>query len=353
MPVRTKEKAQARSRPAASRSTLVRSSRRRGGVHLIIRGHVRGGHAAPIEIGDHPETGACYFLVMPTRSSVMTEHAAGWTMNERPWLKIIDTSTFQAIFPQFRERRAVFCTWLMLEAPWLPKDRRATVAPIYAEALDDNIGNLMPQHRLWLNTFLRNASSFDAVLGHTPWMAKKLSDLSGLRSAVMPAGYEARVLGEPQWTARKTWDAAWYGTMVGKRSRLVARLKSRLGSGLVDLTGQLAGSLVAKLQSSKTVLYLCHSDVRSYSTWRTWHAMSSSAAIVTEPGDYWPLDPSSCIEIPRVHDGNVDEIARRLKEIDPAHALEVARAAREQLSKYTVSHVIDEYLVKSTAAWLR
>jgi len=300
----------------------------------------------------HPQTGACYFVVMPS-SSVMAEHRAGWKLNERPWLKFIDTNTFRHIFGRYRHRRALFCNWLLWEASWLPRDRKATVVTLYAEALDDNIRALMPVHQQWLNTFLNHRRDFDGVLAHTPWMAKKLTELSGLPSAVLPAGYDERVLGTPQWGAPKPFDAAWYGTMVGKRQALVHRLGQLLGPKLTDLTGHTSRALVDRLQAAKTVLYLGHSNVRSYSTWRTFHAICSSAAIVTEPGDFWPLDAETCIEVPTIDASNIDEVARRLLDLPPQEALRIARHAHERLREFTVARMIDDYLVPNTEPWLK
>jgi len=341
--------------------TKIIQRRRRASNNFITKGHgsfsVRGATQplmpGQVEIANHPQTGACYFVVMPPHADVMAEHRQGWKLNERPWLKFIDSHTFRRIFPQFRNRRSLFCNWLLWEAAWLPRDRKATVVTLYAEALDDNLRSLLPQHQQWIGTFLRHAREFDGVLGHTPWMAEKLTQLCGLRSGVLPAGYDERVLGVPKWDAPKATDAAWYGTMVGKRAPLVARLKQLMGPRLSDLTGLVAGPLVERLQTAKTVLYLGHSNCRSYSTWRTWHGICSSAAIVTEPGDFWPLDAETCIELPQINAENIDDVARRLTELDPAEALRIARAAHERLRSFTVARMIDEYLVPVTEPWLR
>lgn len=342
-----------------SRRTSVVVQGRRGGVQVRQGGGVTVISPHPtaqrIEIDSHPETGACYFIVMPHQAPVMAEHRDGWRLNERPWLRFIDTRTFNMIFPQFRDRRSLFCCWLMWEAPWLPKpaDRRASVVSLYAEALDDDIKKLLPQHRQWLATFMKHCREFDGVLGHTPWMAEKLSALTGLRSAVLPSGFDARVLGSPRWDVPKIAQTAWYGTMVGKRERLIRHVRAKMGSEFLDVTGNMSRSLVDKLQLAKTVLYLGHSNCRSYSTWRTWHAISSSAAIITEPGDYWPLDPETCIEIPSVDEYNVDEVIRQIRELSPTEALAIARRAHERLRGFTVENMIDKYLVPNTEAWLK
>lgn len=341
---------------------VIKGGGRRAGVAQALMGRsvrvvkhstVVDSYSPRIHLENHPDTGACYIVVMPPHANVMMEHREGWKLNQRPWLRFIDNRSLQATFQQYRDRRALFCCWLTWELPWLPNDRRASFATLYAEALDDNIDMLMPQHRTWLSTFLKNKHIFDGVLGHTPWMAQKLHEISGLPSGVLPAGYDERILGTPQWDAPKKIDAAWYGTMVGKRERLVAKLRNLMGTKLGDLTGLVSRELVDRLQNAKTILYLGHSNIRSYSTWRTWHGMCSSAAIVTEPGDRWPLDDESCIEVPTIDESNIDEVARIITDLSPEQALSIARRAHERLRTFTVGNMIDNYLIPNTRAWLR
>jgi hypothetical protein len=334
---------------ARNRGVITKKSRSSRGLTIITSPHAPG----KFEISDHPQTGACYVVAMPTHAKVIMEHYDGWTLNQRPWLKVIDAKSLRSVFAQIRDRRALVCSWLMWDPAGLPKDRRATLTTMYAEALDDSIANMLPQHQTWLNTFLRHAREFDGVVAHTPWMASKLTQLSGLRSAVMPSGYDTRILGEPRWSVPKVVDAAWYGTMVGKRTDLVRRLKSAMGGRLADLTGSMGRALVDRLQAAKTVVSLSHSNVRSYSTWRTWQAICSSAAIVTEPGDYWPLTPECCLEVPRIDHTNIDDLVRHISDLPPQRALEIAKTAHERLRSFTVANAIDEYLVPQTQAWLR
>ena len=92
-------------------------------------------------------------------------------------------------------------------------------------------------------------------------------------------------------------------------------------------------------------LYIGHSEDIGVGL-RLWQALPSSAAFVTEDRDAWPASPGrhyvavghARMECPGAL---VDELERALK----LPLADIARAAHEDLSKYTVERCFEEFLV--------
>ena len=89
-------------------------------------------------------------------------------------------------------------------------------------------------------------------------------------------------------------------------------------------------------------------DVDSFSTWRIWQTLGSSACLVGEKGDSWPFVAGDhFVGLPTIDWVNVEGVAVDLKRIlGDTDLLGVARRAHEEVAHaYTCRRCLDDYLV--------
>jgi hypothetical protein len=233
----------------------------------------------------------------------------------------------------------------MLEPASIPVDRKALLMPVYSEALDPSPETMLPDHVRDWKRFQDLAPYIDGVFAHTPWMAERVSEGVARPGFVLPVGW-GPPMGNPVWKCEKRYDALFAGSMVGRRAVLLSALQRHLG---VDLCAGVYGPpLIDRMNVAKVTLYVAHSPVRSYSTWRIWQALCSSSALATEPGDWWPLREDLCIPLPQLTLENVNEVAESVQNVSASEALERARALRQELSKFTTRYCVEKYMIDGT-----
>jgi hypothetical protein len=295
----------------------------------------------------HPETRVHYAQIIPAGWGAHTDIHAIYThfASRCPWISVWAPSS---IPPEvWASNRVVAFLWARTA---VPERRVARTALIYSEAIGDP-ELMLPAHVKEFRDTRGECKRgmYDAICGHTPWMAKKLHELTGLRSFVLPVGWDEATLGVPHFDAPKDRDLVWYGSTAGKRILLMPYLKQRLGNLLQDASGSFGRILLATLDRSRASLYVAHSDVDSFSTWRIWQSLATSSALIMEPGDCWPLDPKRhAVQIPRITWTNVEAVADELSRIihGGVDLLAVARRAHEEVAReYTCENVINEYMV--------
>jgi hypothetical protein len=228
----------------------------------------------------------------------------------------------------------------------LPEDRKALVFAVYSEALDEDERVMLPDHvRDWRN-FAVLAPRLDGVFAHTPDMVSSIARRLARPSFLLPVGWDP-VMGTPRWQRPKDHEALFAGSMIGRRARLVPLLAKHLA--LTILHGVYGKNMNDAMNSAKTTLYIAHSDVQSYSTWRIWQALASSSMLATEVGDWWPLSSSLCFSLPKLRPGNVSDVARMIGSITREEAVGCAMALHDTLRHFTTSFCLDEYVVRETA----
>jgi hypothetical protein len=298
----------------------------------------------------HPETGRAYIAVMPS-SGAFTEiwysyHAAA---RQRIWLDVVRPDDFHELLLSVRDEDVLFLHWAphCIEPSLLPEDRKALVAAVYSEALDEDQSLMLPDHLRDWRRFLELAPSIDAVFTHTPWMAELVGRSVPIPSFPLPVGWEPEV-GRPDWRKPKgAHDVLFAGSMVGRRLQLLPSLSEHLELKILYAVYGLPMNLA--MNCSHATLYIAHSMVRSYSTWRIWQAVSSSSALVTEPGDFWPMPSECCFPIEHVTSRNVSEIARFIRSLSPHDTLAKASSLHDALRFMTTSNCIDTYVVEAAA----
>ena len=232
-------------------------------------------------------------------------------------------------------------------------NRKAKAALVYSEAIGDR-ALMLPVHVDELNR-LEHAIEFeqyDATFGHTPWMRDQLRRPS-CPSFVFPLGWDEDIYGNPGFDFPKIHDYIYYGTPVGHRVATIPFLKQNLGDKIYDISGEFGKKIMAELNMARANLYIRHSSVESYSTWRIWQTLGTSAAIVSEPGDSWPLDPERHMVLLDGQEWNNMYLKPQILEkiLTDVDLLAVAKLAHEEVAlKYTCEYCINEFLVKVGAA---
>lgn len=313
-----------------------------------------------------PKTGFTYIHVIPPEWGPFVDIRACWQHAARkyPWILVIPPSDFRwqadNNSESWRDENAVFIYW----APnWDPdreplithlhdrktKDRKgAKVVGVFFEAMAKDLGRLLPRHRVCLEQFENVAKSLDGVLVHTPGAVEFMDCLGALdiKADLLPVGWDPEVMGRPRWSTENHHDYVFYGSRVGKRALAIPYLLDNLGARLVDRSGAFGRGLLSALDNSRANLYIAHSDVDSFSTWRTWQCIASSAALVAEPADMWPLTAEHFVEIPRLTLENAEAVSENLRTILHQDLEAVAYRAHQDLGhEFTIDRIIERYLI--------
>lgn len=269
--------------------------------------------------------------------------------SKRDYLSLISAEHFVSMVEgteMFGDATRCYVLWdpFITDLP-LIGERESLVVPVYSEAFSYDASKMLDTHHAVLNRFRSRVDQYDAVFVHTPAMATAFMSL--LPAYVLPVGYDPLVMGEPRFGATKHTDYGFHGSKAGKRKMVIPFLAEELGSTFVDLSGDFGRRLVGSLDNCKASLYIAHSDVDSFSTWRLWQAFSTSAALVAEPGDCWPAEPGRhLVSIPPITLDNGKEVVQQLRDIARTDLSVIAAAAHEEIArKYTVDNCIDEYLI--------
>jgi hypothetical protein len=304
----------------------------------------------------HPVTGVRIVVVIPDSVALSEVRASYSRLAEtRPWLSLLDERDFFELqsHTDWSADDLFVLSWGLV-VPGRDATRRAKIGVVYSEAIGEP-SSMLPQHRADLRKLEALACSYSLVLGHTPWMAAQLGR-TGLPDAVLPLGWDPS-MGQPDFQQEKRLPAVFYGSMVGKRLWSVPAMQRALGDWFHDRSGWFGPRLTAELNHASTVLYLAHSDVGSFSTWRAWQAVSSSAVLVAEPGDTWPFEAERhFVPLPRLTPENIDEAAHIiLKAVeDRKGSAERAQRAHEEVAlKWTTERIVDETLVDLATRMIR
>jgi hypothetical protein len=214
---------------------------------------------------------------------------------------------------------------------------------------------MLQPHVEALDRFRQLVWQFDVVFGHTPWMANQMTKF-GANGEVFPAGWSPSAMGVPRWAAPKHTDLAYYGSMTGRRNLLVPYLASRFGDRYRDLTGSFGRSLIGSLEQSKASLYIAHSSVQSFSTWRTWQTICTSTAMILEGNnlDVWPMTSDHYLSLPELDVQNVDEAINQIRKwLSEVDLLGYAKKLHNDVGpSFTVDRCVEDYLIPASVRML-
>lgn len=316
------------------------------------------------ELAREPGTGFHVFHVIPDAWGPFVDIRAMYQSLARraPWISVIKPNEFRSLqlFSYdhgllWDDPRVAFVVWdLSAEVYTIP--RKALVTYVYSEALAGDLTKLLPAHQSVWARFVVDLRDIDGVFGHTP-LAAELLARSHKKAFLMPVGWDAEAMGAPRWDAPKHKELVFYGSVVGRREILLPYLldtfnRRRDQPLLVSISGAYGRGLLGELDTSQASLYIAHSDVESYSTWRLWQVASTSAALLSEPGDTWPfVIEEHFVGIQKFEIGNAWNVSLQIKELltRREHNLSVARAAHEIARQFTVDLIQTRYLLPALA----
>lgn len=304
----------------------------------------------------HPDTGFHYVVVIPFAWGPHIDYSVGYRRlaETTPWLSCVDDADWSTVYAEHRnDPRVLFVLWA--PRPIAFGDRRCLIAAVYNEALDSDTSRMLTAHRDHWLAFAACSSAYDAVFVHTPGMGAEVgSRLPMMDVRVLPAGWSPWAMGGPSWEAPKHTGFAYWGSPVGRRREIVPRLH-KLFPDMADLTGAYGRRLLADVNGATAALYVAHSPVQSFSTWRLWQAIATATPLVVEgtPSllETWPFPPGLFIEIAPLDESDgagVQQLAAVLR--DPVLCRNHARAAHEGFRDWTLEFVVERYLVPAAPA---
>lgn len=298
----------------------------------------------------HPETGLRYLMVLP-RGRAYTDASACYTaLSQRHrWIQRVHPTQLVRNFDHIRQDPRNFVVVWGLHELQVPSDRAAHVVRVYSEALDPERSNMLSRHVRWLKQTTDTLQTFDAVFGHTPWMRDELAQF-GRPTYVLPVGWCPDAMGLPDPGSPRRHRYTFVGAKAGKRKWLCQAMAQSLAGSYHDASGKWGRQLLTQLNASSGYLYLSHSDVRSFSTFRIWQAVATSAALVAEAGrDCWPMTDDLYVNLPTLTPDNVDEEAKVLDQISDAELAATSSRLHDALRHMTVGTIVDQYLVPASA----
>lgn len=302
----------------------------------------------------HPVTGLHYYhVVPPTWGAFIDVHASYTDFSSRTsWSSIISPDEFLGLKlgSLYQDERSFFVLWDHMLSAGPIDQRKAIVVPVYSEAIGLST-KMLPSHCDVLDKFRLFSEGYDAIFAHTPWMASTLAAITGRSEAfVLPLGWNPNVSGLPRFDGPKHRDLTFHGSIAGRRRMILPFLTEKLGTRLTMLSGTFGRALLGALDTARGALYVAHSEVESFSTWRIWQVVSTSCALVAEPGDCWPMTDNHYVKIPFVTMENIDDVTRELEHIVRNIPLvEFAKLLHKDLGpEYTVDQCVDRFLVPAS-----
>lgn len=298
----------------------------------------------------YPGTGTIFVHVIPEGWGPFVDIRAMYQSlaRRRPWTHVISPREYADRMNTWlwNDPDTVFICWSMMD-PGPKWQRKSTVLQVYSEALDDDGRVLLPDHLKYWHAFKTMSVHFDAALTHTPMTCMIVDRV--IPTFVMPVGWDEGAMGRPRPDAPKHRTYVYHGSTAGRREMLVPYVTKALGKLFCDATGSFGRGLLGIIDTSLASLYIAHSEVASFSTWRLWQVASTTAAMVAEPGDTWPFESDRhLVTIPRINTTNGKSVMRRLEEISQERDLlaRISGQAHEEVARrYTVDYIEDHFLV--------
>jgi len=303
----------------------------------------------------HPKCDRHFVHVIP-EAPAYTDIREGYIehASRNPWSEVISETAFRALSVDrasdyWTNPHTVYVLWTSMPAPndedrYSDDARHAEVYGVYSEALDIKPSRMLLQHReSWERYRTECAPTYDAVLCHTPEIAYQINRATDRAAYVLPVGWNPQTMGRPDWKRPRSRRYAFHGSPVGLRAKEYPELEREC----TNLTGLFGAALLKELRDTEATIYVPHSPVRSFSSWRLWQCVATGTAMVV-PGmpwslDVWPADARQHLQSWRILPAFHFHDAR-----PPADWLALARDMHEDLGpEFTLDRCIDNYLVEA------
>jgi len=298
----------------------------------------------------HPKTGLHYivsFRACPAYDDAM--HLYERMAAKYDWLECIREKELIRRMEHIAQDERNFVVIWGVWSPRPPQEREAIFTRVWSEAYDDDQDKMIKHHRDWLSSARANIRHMDGVFGHTPWMASRMKT-DTVPGFVLPMGWDPELFGRPKWHARKKHRFAHVGAIAGKRGWVVPGMRYALGDDLLHVKDTWGADLLDVYNKSVAQLYLSHSDIHYFSTFRIWQMVATSAAMIAESGrDCWPMTEEMYVGVPTITRKNGGIVARMIKGLPDKLYKSKAKALNESLaSSFTIEKVLTDYLIPAS-----
>ena len=302
----------------------------------------------------HPQSGYHYIIVIPDMWGPFVDYYAGYQVlaQQFPWISVISDRSFPGWLKTFKDDSSIFFVLWDEQLP-APKPHKCIVTAVYKEAIDDDPSKMLPDHIDHWHRVGKVAPGYDAFFVHTPRMAAPLHRGMSLPTFVLPAGWSPEAMGVPR-NKHIHHELVYWGSFAGRRKTIIPQLKNQLGSTLLDASGSFGRTLIGIIENTRAALYVAHSNVWSFSTWRLWQGLAAGTPHIAEPGDSWPFvagkhyipfTPFS--ESEEVNRTSIDFISNVIRE--DVWLQGVADSAYADLAdNFTLQRCVEDYLVPAS-----
>jgi len=296
----------------------------------------------------HPVTDLHYVHVFPGTDVFREVFSCYKKASERlPWMSARISALYE---PEFWNRDVVLIYWHEFTHD-IPAGRRSKIALRWTESAGN--GLLGDQARA-LERFKAVAHIPDLVLCGCPAVLEFVRPMVK-RAWLHPIGYDPEIMGWPNWMCEKKYDLSFYGSPGERRDGILAAVKKLLGDRFTTVNS-FGMERKAALDQSRAVLYVGHSEEKSFPGMRIWQAIASSAALLTEERDAWPavrgthylsVVPTDAILVGPEDPGYLRVFLERLEFLLEHDLEEIAVRAHDDLKAYTVDRCM-EYVVNAS-----
>lgn len=263
---------------------------------------------------------------------------------------MLPAESWSAERPEWQDPRTAVILWWSNGA-WafqdkVPVRRKAFLALWYLESACDP-ARLCPMQRRIFEGFRDNLSRADLVIACNPSGAEALAPFSK-RTAFAPIGYDPEFMGRPNYSEMKKHDLGTCLGITGRREWIMPAVDIRFGPRALNALGLWYGDLRRAYDSCRAELYVAHSDEPGFPGMRIWHAAATSAALVTEKRDAWPMVAGRhYIELEDAIPSAPEAFAEQVDAALSTHPVKsIARTCHAEMAAYTPEKAT-EFIVRA------
>jgi hypothetical protein len=301
----------------------------------------------------HPISGLHYLVCIPSGWGAYVDYGTAYRelAQRTPWMTVVDFDEYLAHGWDLVKDDPDACV-VHWTPEYAPRPHRCIVMTLYAEAIGEP-HLMLDGHIAHWNRVGERAPDWDAILVHTPGMIEPLRRGMNLPTYVFPAGWWPG-WGTPRWSTPREDHLLYWGSTVGRRTELIPWLAEHAPPTLRDVSGAFGRGILAEVERSKAAIYIAHSIVQTFSTWRLWQMVSTATALIAEPGESWPFIAGAHY-LPIPYMGQSEESRETVHQQILAYYNDVPaldgvahRAFDELAHKYTVDRCIEDFLVPAS-----
>jgi hypothetical protein len=228
----------------------------------------------------------------------------------------------------------------------IPRERRCRFGIVYSEAVSSDEGPMLPDHLATWKRALADADDFDVVFGHAPG-TNELLTRHFANVEWLPVGWDPRCAVPIASDDSRTVDVMTWGSLAGRRRWILPLMQDLLQKRGIELdvrVGLFGHRLIQEISTAKFALYIAHSEVDSFSTWRLGQCLTAGTPLIAENAKPENIAPfRACfpcpLQTPCRTNAWADQIATLV-----STPLDLQAITDERERVPTIDHVLDHYL---------